>query len=128
MPALDIQPNALLSMFEVFNPNNDNGQNAGTDCRTQQRVDNGVQPPFAQFPSCYDGTAGSTTIENGTATTTYVKDINVKSLQYSPAQGLNLMLGLRYTFGSKPKPDPEVVIEEAVIEEEVIETPVRGLW
>ena len=60
-------------------------------------------------------------------TTNYVRDINVDSMRFNTTQGLNLMLGLRYTFGSKPKPDP-VVVEEVVIEEEVKETPVRGLW
>ena len=73
---------------------------------------------------CFQQTAFTAT-EN--QTTIYIQDINTKSLRYSPAQGLNLMLGLRYTFGSKPKPAPEVV-EEVVIEEEVRETPVRGLW
>ena len=59
-------------------------------------------------------------------TTTYVQDVNVKSMRYNPAQGLNLMAGLRYVFGSKP--DPKPVVEEVVIEEEVKPTPVRGLW
>ena len=59
-------------------------------------------------------------------TTTYVRDINVGTLRYNPAQGLNLMLGLRYTFGSKPKSDP--VVDEVVIEEEVQKPAVRGLW
>ena len=99
----------------VFNPFVDNGQ--GTQCGTAQELGVGVTP--ACFPA---------TLVTRDQTTTYVRDINVKSLQYSPAQGLNLMLGLRYTFGSKPKPEPKVVVEEVVIEEEVQETPVRGLW
>ena len=94
--------------------------NASTCAQTEAAT--GQRPTEAASPQCYNQTAATT------RTTTYIRDINVKSLRYSPSQGLNLMLGLRYTFGSKPKPDPKVVVEEVVIEEEVQPTPVRGLW
>jgi len=109
---------ARTTTANVFNGALDNG--FGTNCALAQTL--GL--PIA---NCFQATTTTATVTEN-RTTTYIKDINVKSLRYSPAQGLNLMLGLRYTFGSKPKPAPEVVIEEAVIEEEVIETPVRGLW
>ena len=79
--------------------------------------------PSPKPAACFDETTTT-----GETTTTVVRNINVNSMRYSATEGLNLMLGLRYTFGSKPKPDPKVVVEEVVIEEEVQPTPVRGLW
>jgi len=110
------EPVQVTRTANVFNGALTN--NVGTNCALAQTLG-------LPLVGCFQQRAFTAT-EN--QTTTYIQEINTKSLRYSPAQGLNLMLGLRYTFGSKPKPAPEVVIEEAVIEEEVIETPVRGLW
>ena len=79
-----------------------------------------VQSQLDQAPQCFD-----TKFKN--VTTTYVQDVNVKSMRYNPAQGLNLMAGLRYVFG-KAKPAPDPVVEEVVIEEVIQQPAVRGLW
>ena len=106
----------------VFNPNNlippDTSSSTG-DSIPCSEFETSVRINPSLYPTCFDPKFKD-------VTTTYVQDINVKSMRYNPAQGLNLMAGLRYVFGSKP--DPKPVVEEVVIEEEVKPTPVRGLW
>ena len=105
----------------VFNPNNliPNTSSSTGDSIPCSDFETSARDNPSQFPTCFDPKFKD-------VTTTYVQDINVKSMRYNPAQGLNLMAGLRYVFGSKP--DPKPVVEEVVIEEEVKPTPVRGLW
>jgi len=104
-----------LDSSSVFKPNNINPNDSAYTC--EQSFPGGAGAP----DGCFDISTGS-----GFVTRTYVQDLNVGSLRYTPVQGLNLMLGLRYTFGGpKPAPEPQVV-EEVIIEEEVV--PVRGLW
>ena len=103
----------------VFNPNN--------LWKTSSTSDPFVSCSEFDFPgSRGDAPASCFDPKFKEVTTTYVQDVNVKSLRYNPAQGLNLMAGLRYVFGSKP--DPKPVVEEVVIEEEVQKPAVRGLW
>ena len=106
----------------IYNPNNQYvppGGSVSQPCGANPVASS----PALQASSCYDAS-----ITERMVTETVIRDINVNSLRYTPTQGLNLMLGLRYTFGSKPKADPKVVVEEVMIEEEVQKPAVRGLW